>query len=98
MSFVALSKVSYPAHLKDDIQSVGLQMIPVAREQPGFVSIAFHQSAQQNETMMYWEWESVAHHEACMQSADWSTFMQQFADLFSQEGVGFTLETYDRLG
>ena len=98
MSFVAISKVSYPAHLRQDIQAVGLEMLPVARQQPGFISVAFHQSNENNETMMYWEWESHLDHESCMQSADWNAIMGKHGATFSQTGVQFSLETYVRLG
>lgn len=98
MNFVAISKVSFPTHLKHEIHAVGLEMLPVAQKQPGYVSIAFHQSNDKDETMMYWEWESQSHHEACMQSKDWSAIMQRHEALFSQEGVQFILETYERLG
>jgi len=35
MSFVVISKVVHPAHLKQEIQAVGLEMLPVARSQDG---------------------------------------------------------------
>jgi len=98
MSFVAISSVAYPESLREDIQHVGLAMLPVARQQPGLISIAFHQSNDKNETMMYWEWESQAHHEACMQSDDWQAIMAAHGAVFSQTGVEFTLQTFERIG
>lgn len=98
MNFVAISKVTYSAHLRQEIQAVGLEMLPVARKQPGFISVAFHQSNEKDETMMYWEWESQLHHESCMQSKDWAAIMERHGATFSQEGVQFILETYERLG
>lgn len=97
MSFVAVSKVKYPEALKKEIQDVGRAMIPTAKRQPGFISIAFHQSTASNETMMYWEWESQADHEACMACADWQAVMEKSKTLFEAEGVAFSLETFDRL-
>lgn len=97
MSFVAVSKVKYPEALKKEIQDVGLAMIPIAKRQPGFISIAFHQSNTSNETMMVWEWESGAAHEACMASTDWQAVMEKSAPLFETEGTLFSLETFDRL-
>lgn len=97
MSFVAISKVSYPDSLKDQIQAVGLKMIPVAKLQPGFISISFHQSMDKNETMMYWDWESEADHQACMACSDWSVVMEKAGALFQSEGVGFVIESYQRL-
>lgn len=98
MSFVAVSKVSFPAALKKEIQAIGLEMLPVARSQVGFISIAIHQSNEKNETMMYWEWESRSHHEACMKSEDWRAILVRHDSIFSQDGVQFSLETYERLG
>lgn len=98
MTFVAISKVKYPDHLKIRIQQVGLDMLPVARAQPGFVSVSFHQSADKNETMMYWEWESQSDHEACMNSNEWAGIMAKHGALFSEEGVEFSIELFERLG
>jgi hypothetical protein len=53
MSFVAVSKVKYPQALKKEVQGVGLAMVLIAEQQPGFISIAFHQSTTSSETMMY---------------------------------------------
>lgn len=97
MSFVAVSKVKYPDFLKERIQAVGLEMLPVAKLQPGFISIAFHQSSDKNETMMYWEWQSKSDHEACMQSKDWAAIMDNSGALFQSEGVEFSIETYERI-
>ena len=97
MSFVAVSKVKYPKSLKKEIHSFGMSMIPIARLQPGFISISFHQSTDNDETMMYWEWEAQSDHEACMKSPDWSDLMEKSGGLFQSEGVEFSLETYDRL-
>ncbi len=55
MSFVAISKAIYPALLRDEVHAVGLNMTQVAKAQPGYISVAFHQSSDKNETMMYWE-------------------------------------------
>lgn len=97
MSFVAISKVKYPTLLRDEVHAVGLKMLPVAKVQPGFISVAFHQSSDKNETMMYWEWESKSDHEACMRSGDWSAVMENSGSLFQSEGVEFLIETYERL-
>lgn len=97
MSFVAISKVKYPESLKAEIHSVGLKMVPIARQQPGFISIGFHQSLASNETMMYWEWESQSDHEACMASAAWVSIMEESKDAFQTEGTEFSIETYERL-
>jgi quinol monooxygenase YgiN len=98
MSFVAISKVTYPANMKQEIQAVGLEMLPLARKQAGFISVAFHQSDEKDETMMVWEWETKSHHESCMQSKDWGALMERHGATFSQEAVQFILETYERLG
>lgn len=97
MSFVAISKVSFPAELKDKIQETGLQMIPIAKTQAGFISIAFHESLEQNETMMYWEWETKADHENCMNSDDWSELMDKNGLIFQSEGVEFSINTYKKI-
>lgn len=97
MSYVAISKVSYPANLKQKIQAVGLEMLPIAQAQPGYISVAFHVSLERHETMMYWEWQSRSDHEACMGSDAWSAIMQKHGSLFAQDGVEFVLETYERL-
>ena len=97
MSFVAISKVKYPAPLKDQIVAFGLKMLPMAKLQPGLISISFHQSYESNETMMYWEWESQLNHEACMQSKDWSVLMDESGAIFQTGNVEFTIQTYERL-
>ena len=98
MSFVAISKVKYPPHLRKAIQAAGLEMLPVARAQAGLIFSAFHQSEDRDETMMYLEWESQAHHEACMQSKDWNAVLSEHKSVFSNEGVEFASETFKRLG
>jgi quinol monooxygenase YgiN len=98
MSFVAISKVVYPASLKRDIHAVGLEILPVARSRPGLVSVAFHRSKKTNETMMYWEWELQSDHEACMQSEESAAIMEKHAAIFSHEGVKLSIETYERQG
>lgn len=97
MSFVAISTVKYPADLKEAIHAVGLNMIPIAKRQPGFVSIAFHQSCDKNETMMYWQWESEEDHKACMQSKDWQAIMELSASLFQSERVSFSVEGFEKI-
>jgi len=71
--------------------------LPIARKQLGFISIAFHQSIEANETMMYWDWESKADHEACMASEDWRIVMEQSNSVFSVDGIEFSLETFERI-
>ena len=97
MSFVAISKVKYPAALQEQIHEVGLKMLPIARQQPGFIAVRFHQSCDADETMMYWEWESRADHEACMASENWAAIMAQSESVFSAAGIEFSIETYQRL-
>jgi heme-degrading monooxygenase HmoA len=97
MSFVAISKVRYPPCLKDKIHEFCLEMLPMAKLQPGFISIRFHQSQERNETMMYWEWGSQSDHEACMQSKDWCVLMDKSGSLLQSSGVEFTIKTYERL-
>lgn len=97
MSFVAISKVKYPASLKEEIHNVGFKMVPIAKQQPGFISIGFHQSHDSNETMMYWEWESKSDHEACMKSDAWASIMEQSKNAFQTEGTEFSIETFERL-
>jgi len=97
MTFVAISKVSFPDSLREQVQSAGRAMIPIARQQPGFIGVAFHQSLDASQTMMYWEWESQSDHHACMQSEEWTTIMQDFGAVFSQENVEFSIETFEKL-
>lgn len=72
-------------------------MLPIARRQPGFIAISFHQSCEANETMMYWEWQSQSDHEACMASADWAAIMEQSKSVFSADGIEFSIDVYERL-
>ena len=97
MSFVAITKVKYPDSLKAEIRDIGLNMIPIAKQQPGFISIGFHQSHASNETMMYWEWESQADHEACMTCDAWESIMAQSNDAFQNKDTEFSIETFERL-
>jgi len=98
MSFVAVSTVQFPVELKDDIHRLGLAMLPIARQQPGFIQVAFHQGLDASETMMYWEWQSRADHEACLKSPDWAALMADSGGLFARDGVTFSLRTFERLG
>ncbi|QDT97803.1 antibiotic biosynthesis monooxygenase family protein [Gimesia aquarii] len=97
MSFVAISKVKYPDSLKEEIHNIGLQMVPIAKQQPGFISIRFHQAHESNVTMMYWEWESKSNHDSCMASDAWADIMEQSKPVFEAEGTKFSIETYERL-
>ena len=97
MGFVVISKVKFPDILKDKIIAVGLEILPFAKKQKGFISIAFHVSDQEGETMMYWEWESKKAYECCMQSDDWFALMQRHKNLFDLEGVVFSSSTYNKL-
>lgn len=83
--------------MKQAIHDAGLKMVPIAKQQAGFVSIAFHQSCESNETMMYWEWASKSDHDACMASDDWAGIMEVSKPLFESEGIEFSLETFERL-
>ena len=98
MSFVAISKVKYPDSVKEEVHELGLKMLPVAKRQPGLLTVGFFQACDINETMMYWEWESKADHEACMASEEWVEVMGQSKELFDIKGVEFSLETFERLG
>ncbi len=97
MSYVAISTVKFPTSLKEQITNIGLEMIPVAKKQSGFISVHFHMSTEKNETMMYWEWESKSDHEKCMASEDWGRMMSKSNALFQSEGVEFSIQTYERL-
>ncbi len=98
MSFVAVSKVKYPAFLRQDIHNAGLTMLPVAKKQAGLISISFHQSCDEDETIMVWEWESQANHEACMASSDWAAIVEQTRSAFESQEIEFSISTYERLG
>ncbi|TQV84859.1 putative quinol monooxygenase [Aliikangiella coralliicola] len=97
MSFVAISKVKFPPALKEAIHAFGLEMVAEAKSQAGLISISFHQSHDENETMMYWEWESQEDHERCMQSEDWNVLMKKSGTLFQSSDVVFSIQTYNRL-
>jgi len=97
MSYVAISKVKFPISLKEKITNVGLEMIPIAKKQPGFISVHFHISTEENETMMYWEWGSKSDHEGCMESEDWASMMGKSNSLFQSVGIEFSIQTYERL-
>ncbi len=97
MSFVAISRVRYPPLLKQQLHAIALDMMPIAKAQPGFISISFHQSHEINETMMYWEWQEKSHHEACLQSKEWNEIMEKSGVLLHSEGVELFIETYERI-
>ena len=97
MSFIAMSRVKFPPALGDAVRTVGHRLIPIARDQPGLIDIAFHQSLEGDETVMIWEWRTRADHEACQHSPTWAKLMQEAGDLFQSPGVAFSLETYERL-
>lgn len=97
MSFVAITKVRYPHDIQDQIHAFGLKILPIARQQPGFIAIRFHESLDASETLMYWEWESVPDHEAFMVTPAWESLMAHAKPLFETEGVEFSSERYERL-
>lgn len=94
---MAISRVKYPAELKEAIHAVGLNMIPIAKRQAGFISISFHQACDKNETEMHWQWKSEQDHKACMQSKDWQAIMDISASLFQSEEVEFSVDTFEKL-
>ncbi len=96
MSFVAISRVHFPPAQGKEVTDVGLRMLPIARRQPGLLSIAIHRSRESSSTMIYWEWESPADHEACLASDDWAELMEEAKGAL--EGTEFSIETFDRLG
>ena len=98
MSFMAISKVKYPKHMKEQLHSMGLKMLPLARKQPGLISVSFNQSVDSDETMMFWEWQSKSNHEACMCSDDWAQLMGESGEIFQAEGVEFSISTYESIG
>lgn len=97
MSYVAVSKVTFPDQLKERILAVGLAMIPIAQQHKGFKAISFHEARFKNETMLYWECESMEDHESCMRSAPWLALMKANAELFSEEGVAFSVDIYKKI-
>ena len=97
MSYVAISKVKYPPQFKQQIHDVALEMMDIAKGQPGFISIKFHQSHEISETMMYWEWQEKYHHEACLQSKQWDEIMDSSGRVLHSEGVELSIETYERI-
>jgi len=102
MSFVALSTVTFPPELRNEIHAIGFEMLLIAKTQPGFISIAFHESSEENSnknnhTMMYWEWESKESHEACMQSPAWAQIMEKSDTLFQSKGVELSIKTYEKI-
>jgi quinol monooxygenase YgiN len=98
MTFVAISKVQYPEALKQQIETVGLAMIPIAQLQPGCNDVSFHQTLNKNETMMIWHWQTQQHHEACLSCSEMAKLMQQYGPLFAEASVVVSVEIYQRLG
>ena len=97
MSFVVITKVQYPDEIEESLLEVGKAMIPIAQQQPGFIAVTYNLSNEGNETMMYWEWQTEADHEACMNSPDWLKIVEQSAQIFQTEGVEFSMESYERI-
>ncbi len=97
MSFVVISKVKFPEHLKQEIHAVASDMMMVAKQQPGLIHVAFHQASDESMTMMYWEWRSQTDHDACMQSSACSDILAASAALFQSPAVAVSIETFERL-
>jgi hypothetical protein len=95
MSFKAISRVKFPDSMRDKVISVGVKMLPIANRQAGLISVSFNESVDSNETMMIWDWESKADHEACMASEDWAQLMQESASIFQTEAVEFFISYYE---
>ncbi len=95
MSFVVVSKVKFPAHIKDDVYQVAADMMAVAKQQPGLIHVAFHQANDDNMTMMYWEWRSQADHDACLQHTAWTAILAASEQLF--QATEISIETFERL-
>lgn len=97
MSFVAISKVEYPPHLKNEIEQVGLAMIPIAQAQAGYMNVTFHQSLQRDQTMMIWEWQSADNHADCLNSEQMNQLMKASGALFADPAVSIAIETYEKV-
>jgi quinol monooxygenase YgiN len=97
MSFVAISKVKYPESKKHAIEEAGKAMMLIAKMQPGFIDVSFHQALNKSETMMIWQWQTQQHHEACLICSEMADLMQQYGPLFAEEDVSVSVEIYQRL-
>ena len=97
MSFIAITKVTYPEALEDQIRRAGFDIVAFAKKQTGLITIDFHRSTSLNETLMVWEWRDQLDHQRCMESEVWSLLLKKVGMVFNNEGVEFSIATYERL-
>lgn len=95
--FVAVTKLDFDPHLKDDMIALARETAPIFRKQKGNHGVWAHVSTDGHQTMMYLLWETEQDHLACMQSVDFSETNPKFEALMKSGKVAFTLNTYDTL-
>lgn len=96
-SFIVITEVTFSARLKEAMESLGKKFAPICAKQPGFRSISFISSHDGSHTRSVIEWDSKAHHEACMQSPDFDTFNEEWGTHMGSGEITFSLNTYDIL-
>ncbi len=96
-SFIVITEVTFSERLKETMENLGKQFAPICAKQPGFRSITFISSHDGTHTRSVIEWESKAHHEACMQSPDFDAFNEEWSKHMASGEIKFSLNTYDIL-
>ena len=69
--------------------------IPIFKKQKGLKSLNFLASHDKSETSTILQWETKEDHEACMQSADFESFNEEWGKMMEQGNLNFELQTYE---
>lgn len=96
-SFLVITEVSFAESLKATMENLGKKFAQICAKQAGFRSINFISSHNGKHTRSIIEWESKAHHEACMQSPDFNQFNDEWEKHTKNGAITFSINTYDIL-
>jgi len=93
--FIVVTRCFFEPDARDEFMAYDVACGPIFRRMKGFVSLRKHLSTDGTEQMGYWQWESRADHEACMQHEDWAPFAAKWEALQQSGKFRFELQTYN---
>ena len=97
-TFVVITKTTFSSELRDQVIQFSLKSLPIFKKQAGLINIRMHEALDGTHMSSYMEWESEAHHLACMQSQDFSEINSQWASFIESGNLSFAFNTYNILG
>ncbi len=84
-----------PAH-QDGLILAARPVVPIMAKQPGFISASLHKSTDGRRVVQYLQWDSVASHEACMESPDFqANAAVHFISFVEAHGVTMDVQVFE---